>query len=312
MTGDVFRVGADLGGHTLAFGTVRFRPGEIPELVCRCERPTPSGRDPESVLAALAEGVREVSRGLPVVGAGLVVPGMVDRERRLFLKGPNFPGWDGLPLARNLEALLRDAGLPVPVALENDANAYALGEGLAGAARGCSDYVVLTLGTGVGGGVVVGGRLVTGSHGMAGELGHLVTGGDLPCGCGGRGHLETLAGADGIEARARALGLPEDVRTLWGRREERAVAACLEPFLDALARGVASLVHLLAPEVVVLGGGIARGEGLVSLLRERTLPYLAEPYRAVLDLRVSLLGADAPLLGAAGLPTPPKVCGAAD
>ena len=112
MTGDVFRVGADLGGHTLAFGTVRFRPGEIPELVCRCERPTPSGRDPEPVLAALAEGVREVSRGLPVVGAGLVVPGMVDRERRLFLKGPNFPGWDGLPLARNLEALLRDAGLP--------------------------------------------------------------------------------------------------------------------------------------------------------------------------------------------------------
>lgn len=305
------RVGVDLGGHTLSCGVFRFSPSG-PELLGRREAPTPGDRKVESVLEVLVREIRLAAEGCPVASVGLAVPGMVDRTRRVFLKGPNFPGWEGSSLPRLLEERLAEAGLPAPVAMENDANAYALGEGLGGAARGCSDYAVLTLGTGVGGGLVLGGRLVTGFHGMAGEMGHLVTGREGLCGCGGLGHLETQAGADGIEARARASMLPEDVRILWGRREEPEVASCLEPFLDHLARGIASLVHLLDPETVVLGGGIARAEGLVPLLRERICPYLADPFRSVLDLRISTLGADAALLGAAGLVILPPFFDAGD
>ncbi|MCF7936858.1 MAG: ROK family protein, partial [Synergistales bacterium] len=126
-------------------------------------------------------------------------------------------------------------------------------------------------------------------------------GGDAPCGCGGKGHLETLAAADAIERKARARGLPPDAEALWKRRDEEGPGAIWEETLDLLARGIASIVHLLDPEAVVLGGGMSRAEGLVEALQRRVEPCLASPLKGRVPLVAASLGDDAALLGAASL-----------
>lgn len=284
-------LGVDLGGHSFALGFVR--EGSVLSLR---EYPTPRSRSHEAVSSALKGKIEEMASGIKVHGIGIGVPGMLDRERETILRSPNFPGWEGLPLRSLLEK-----ALGIPVQMENDANCTALGEGALGSAQGLKDYVVLTLGTGVGGGIVVGGRLVRGGHGMAGELGHIVTGGNLPCGCGGTGHLETLAGADGIEAKAAALGLEPDLKRLWEQRESSGAGEVWQAALEALGRSVASLVHTLDPEAVILGGGLGPAEGFIAALEPIVRRYLGEPYRFCLDLRPASLGKAAAVIGAAGL-----------
>jgi glucokinase len=212
----------------------------------------------------------------------------------------NFAGWNGLPIRRMLEE-----AIGAPVAIENDANAYALGERFAnaGAAKGVNDYVMLTLGTGIGGGIVVGGRILTGAHGMAGEFGHLVLGSDEPCGpgCGGLGHFEALCGADALERKAVKMGLGDllPLENLWTRREESAAASLWDFALEVFARGIASLVHAFDPERVIVGGGLRKGEGFMELLLPRIPKYLAEPFRPTLRVQSSALDTDAPIFGGA-------------
>ena len=282
-------VGVDLGGHKIAAALV-----EDGRVIQRLSEGT-SGRDPETVVSQVAGAVRRLgaSCSCPV---GVGIPGMLDGKRETALLLPNFPGWSGIPLRRMLEARV---GLPM--ALENDANCYAVGEGWGGAARGMSDYLLFTLGTGIGGGFVVNGKLLRGFHGIAGEPGHLVVGAGEPCGCGATGHLEAISGADALERRASSMGLQPDLKYLWSRRGDSAVAPLWDRCLDYLARGIASAVHLFDPQAVILGGGMSRGEGFMDALRPRVLGYLASPFRKGLDLRTSVLGGDAPLVGAAFL-----------
>lgn len=284
-------IGVDLGGHGIVAGLV---DGDA--IKARLEERTERSREPGPVIAQIARMVRRLGGG-PEIPVGVCVPGSIDASRENAMMLTNFAGWNGLPIRRMLEE-----AVGVVVAIENDANAYALGEGVAGAARGVDDYVVLTLGTGIGGGVVLGGRLLTGAHGMAGELGHIVLGHDEPCGpgCGGVGHLEALCGADALERRAEGMGLgPRPVlKDLWARRKEPAVTPLWDFALDAVARGVASLVHAFDPELVVIGGGLRRGEGFMELLEARVPRYLGEPFRRTFKLRPSLLDADAPIFGA--------------
>jgi glucokinase len=287
-------LGVDLGGHSFALGFVR--EGTI---LSQKEYETPRPRTPEAVSAALRERIDEMASGIKVDGIGIGVPGMLDLQRETVMRSPNFEGWEGLPLRSLLEK-----ALGIPVKMENDANCATLGEGALGAAKGLSDYVVLTLGTGVGGGIVTGGRLLHGGHGMAGELGHLVIGGARPCGCRGMGHLETVAGADGIESRARELGLEPDVRELWLRRDDFRIRPLWEEVLQALGSAVASLVHVIDPEAVILGGGLGPAPGFIEALEPVVKRYLGEPYRDSLDLRPSMLGKSAAVIGAASLFTP--------
>lgn len=283
-------LGIDLGGHTLGAALVCGA-----ELVAQAEIPTPRGRTVEAVLEAMEHIARRLAPPGTPIGVGL--PGMIDTSREHFLRGPNFPGWEGLPVRR----LLADR-LGAPVRLENDANCYALGEGVAGAAQGLKDFVVFTLGTGIGGGIVCGGRLLRGAHGMAAELGHLSIGGTSPCGCGGQGHLETVAGADGLEARGKRRGLPGDARDLWGLRDVSPDArAVWHESLDALASGIVSAIHAFDPEAVILGGGMSAAEHLLPALRPLVEARLSEPFRPLLDLRLSTLGNAAALWGAAAL-----------
>jgi len=164
-----------------------------------------------------------------------------------------------------------------------------------------TDYILLTLGTGIGGGIVIGGRILKGFHGMAGEPGHLVVGSGEPCGCSSHGHLEGISGADALERTAKSMGLQPDLKYLWTRRTDPAVAPLWDRGLDHLAKGIASAIHLFDPQAVILGGGMSRGEGFIDVLKPRVVDYLALPFRKTLDLRPSLLGNDAPTIGAAAL-----------
>lgn len=280
--------GVDLGGHRITAALV-----EKGRSLSRISEAT-SAREPDKVLAQIASMVKSLGAGTGTpVGVG--IPGILDYKRETALSLPNFRGWDGLPVRKKLASLLNS-----PVVLENDANCYALGEGApGGAAAELDHYLLFTLGTGVGGAVVLGGRLLRGAHGMAGEPGHMVVGEGEPCGCGSHGHLEAITGADALERRAAVLGLQPDMKYLWTRRRDPAVAPLWDRALEHLAKGIASAVHLLDPRAVVLGGGLSRGEGFLEALRPRVVEYLAPPFRKILDLRLSRLGDDAPVIGAA-------------
>ncbi|MCF7935413.1 MAG: ROK family protein, partial [Synergistales bacterium] len=165
-------LGVDLGGHNLRVAMV-----EDGRIVEHAREATASDRGMQAVLAQIARLARQVTAGAEGVPLCVGVPAFLDIQREVALRMPNFPGWEGAPLAAELRR-----HIDAPLTLENDANCYAVGEGRFGAARGYDSFVVLTLGTGIGGGIVLGRRLLRGSRGMAAEPGHLVMGGDAPCG----------------------------------------------------------------------------------------------------------------------------------
>jgi glucokinase len=285
-------VGVDLGGHKVVAGLVGNG-----SIEAKLEEKTDPTREPGPVIAQIARMAAALGGGaeLPV---GICVPGSIDAKRECAMMISNFVGWNGLPIRRMFEEAIKGY-----VAIENDANAYALGEGFAGAAKGVSDYVVLTLGTGIGGGIVSGGRLLTGAHGMAGELGHIVLGRDETCGpgCRGLGHFEALCGADALERRASLMGLGPDpvLKELWARKDDPVVAPLWDFALDHIARGIASLAHVFDPELVIIGGGLRKGEGFIELLKARVPRYLGEPFKQTLKICSSELDTDAPVFGAA-------------
>lgn len=298
------RIGIDLGGHTISAGPVDFS-NERPRIISARTVPTPEKRDLLSVTRALEELILPWTTPGVECSVGIGIPGFADKERRRILRLTNFSGCDGIYLGETISADLRELGVKVVIRLENDANCAALGEGAAGAARGMSDYVVLTLGTGIGAGIVTNGRLLSGAHGMAAECGHMAVSGDPAlsgCGCGGRGHLEESASADWLERRAGLLGLPPVFREIWERRRtDKNAADLLAPALEALARGISSLAVTLDPEAVILSGGMSLAAGLADELRERIEKYLPRPFRPVFILKNSELGGEAAVIGAASL-----------
>ncbi|MCF0247510.1 MAG: ROK family protein [Synergistes sp.] len=201
-----------------------------------------------------------------------------------------------------LNSLLKGHGIDAEVRIENDANCVAIGEKIAGAAQGMNDFVVLTLGSGIGTGIFANGRLLSGAHGMAGECGHMaLISSDSECGCGGVGHFERYFSGDVIEKLAKEAGLPNDFRELWARRGEKEAAALIEPAIETFARGISSIAVTLDPEVIILSGGISRAEGLETSVRERIEKYLPIPFRRFFEIKISQLGGAAALIGAASL-----------
>ena len=291
-------IGIDLGGHNTAAAEIDLACGLCGEVV---EVPTPSSRTAADVFQTIADIVKEVTPEKELL-IGIGIPGYLNRSRTRVALLTNFNGINNMELPVLLEAYLEKQGLCASVKMENDANCAALGEGIGGAAQGCADHTVLTLGSGVGSGVVSGGRLLIGAHGMAGEAGHMSVGAEKNlCLCGGFMHLEQSFSADRIEKRAAAAMLPADFKELWTRRSEERIRPLMGDALDTLARSIASLCVVTDPEMIILSGGISRALGLREELLPLVLNYLPIPYRETFDLRISALGSKAALIGAGSL-----------
>jgi glucokinase len=296
-------VGVDLGGTNLRAALVDETGGVVREGAV----PTGAADGPDAVIGRIADLVRSVAAGSEVRGAAVASPGPLDRDRTVVRSAPNLPGWRDVPLPALLSERTR-----LPVVMENDANAAAYGEAIFGAGKGASSVLYVGLGTGVGSGVVLDGRLLRGAHGAAAELGHVFLGDpDGPrCGCGRRGCLETYASATGVARRYRELTAspPGEVAAdaaavaEAARTGDEAARRAYAEAVDALAHGLSIAVHLIDPEVIVLGGGVAASRDLVLDPLAETLPgrLIAGPGAAPI-LRPSVLEGRAGTVGAAAL-----------
>src|SRR3954453_3280398 len=234
---------------------------------------------------------------------GISAPGPLDPDEGVLIDPPNLDRqlW-GFPLASAL-----GEALGVEAALERDTQVAALAEGEFGAARGIADYVYVTVSTGIGGGVVIDGRLMRGPDGLAGELGHLSVDIDgPPCGCGARGHLEAISSGTGIARAARERGLGDvsaaHVAALEDAGDETATQI-MEYARRAFADALVAIVNIFNPTRIVVGGGIAIGQGdrLLAPAREavRTLSFKRQAARA--EIVPAQLGDDVGLIGALSL-----------
>jgi len=250
-------LGMDVGGTTTAAGLVTAT-GRVVIARRRATRGPGDGDAVPRILALAAEvaGLAR-PRGYRVAGIGAGVPGIVDATGVIGGEAHNVPELGGVPLAR-----LLTRALGVPAVVDNDVNALALGEWMWGAGRGARSLVLLALGTGVGGGIVLDGRLYRGAAGFGGELGHVPVKLDgRACVCGARGCLKAyVAGPDLAAEGSRRLGRPVDARELFrlAADGDATAAAVVDEALEALAAGLTIIVNGLNPERLLLAGGIAR------------------------------------------------------
>ena len=239
--------------------------------------------------------------GAQIEGIGVSATGQVD-DRVGAVIGTNgkIPNYEGAQIKRDMEA-----AFGVPVFALNDANAAALGECFAGRAKGVQNVLMVTLGTGVGGGIVLGGRIFGGTRGIAGELGHFTLYQDGPrCPCGKRGCFESYAATTALVRRAKeATGEAEmNGRIVFSRAADgdQALLAVLSAWIDDIAAGISGLVHIFNPQMVLIGGGVSAQEALlIAPLRERVLRSVMPRFAECLQLEAATLGNDAGMIGAA-------------
>jgi len=309
----VHTVGVDIGGTKIAVGVVSSEG----ELLAQMRRATPS-RDPGAVVSEIAEMVAEYTERYPIAAVGVGVAGLVDGGHSQVTFAPNLR-WSRVPLRQ----LLQEAtGLPADV--ENDANAAAWAEYRFGAGVGTSDMIMVTVGTGVGGGVIVHGSLRRGAGGMAGEFGHLnVVVDGRSCACGRNGCWEQYASGNALVRTARDLaseqrseagvllslgdGTPEGVEGLHvteaAQRGDRVALRAFDRVGTWLGRGLADLAALYDPEVFVIGGGVAEsGDLLMRPIRETfDKELVGREHRSPIPVIAAQLGNPAGIVGAADL-----------
>lgn len=304
----MYIVGVDLGGTFFKVGLVEAESGRILRKV---ERETLVSEGGERVVSRMAKAILEIANGYNVQGIGVGSPGSIDHNSGTVRFSPNFPDWNDFPLGPMLSNL---TGLKVYV--ENDANAFALGEKWFGAGKGYEHILALTLGTGVGGGIISHGVLITGKNGIGAELGHVIIEPNGPlCGCGNYGCLEALASATAIRRMALEgqKKFPEssifkkpnvDAKAVFDSAKEGDTLALniVERVVNALAIGVANFIHVFNPEVIVIGGGVSRaGDTLFKPLREKVEHLVMPSFKGTYQIVQSPLVEEAGILGAASV-----------
>ena len=296
---------ADLGGTHLRAAMVD-QQGRIQS---RYKQNTPQGDDPNAIVEAVVKAVHEFGNAR-ISAVSLVVPGTVNVEEGAVVKAPNLPCLDGFRLASALSSRL-----DLPVIIENDANAAAVGEMWQGAAAGCRTIICVTLGTGVGGGIILDGKLWRGVDGAAAEIGHMCVDpfGGVACTCGSRGCLEVFASATAIVRMTREASprYPDSVLQQedgWtasmifevGKQGDELALEIFRRMGVYLGIGLANLINILNPEMIVIGGGVVNGWDLFAKHMQQQVEERAFPLLRVNIVRAKC-GDDAGLLGAARL-----------
>lgn len=309
-----YYAGIDLGGTFIKCGIV----DEDGKILIKEKIPTGKDRPYAEIAGDMAELVSALAKraGVPAGGltaAGIGSPGTIDSTKGTIVYNNNL-GWKKVPLAAEVKKRLG-----VSVFVTNDANAAALGESFAGAAKQYSSSIFVTLGTGVGGGIIIGGKLFEGNRSAGAEIGHMVIrmGGEK-CTCGRKGCLEAYASATALIRQTRHAMEKNRESALWKiaptleevdgktafdgmRAGDAAAERVVKNYISYLAEGLANLANIFRPEAIVLGGGVcAEGEALLTPLRRRVnrLLYGGTKYAPV-ELLTASLGNDAGLVGAA-------------
>ncbi|GGL04419.1 ROK family glucokinase [Planomonospora parontospora] len=306
-------IGVDIGGTKIAAGVV----DDGGRIVAQSLRPTPAD-SPDRVADTIADAVAELAKDREIEAVGLGAAGFIDETRSLVRFAPNL-AWREEPLQKKVSGLI---GLPVVV--ENDANAMAWAEARFGAGRGESHVVCVTVGTGIGGGMVLDGALYRGRWGMGAEFGHMqvVPEGRL-CGCGDLGCWEQYASGNALVAEARLIaeadparaarlleiagGTPADIEgpevTDAAREGDPAALAAFSSMAEWLGQGLSDLAAVLDPGCFILGGGVSRAADLwIDQVRDSFGRNLTgRGHRPLADIRLAELGASAGLVGAADL-----------
>ncbi len=314
----MYRIGIDLGGTNIVAGLV----DESLKITDMCSIKTDAPRSVQSIaadMAALAERLMQRNRltAAEIASVGVGVPGTANPENG-HLEDANNLGFDDVPLLPLLAEML-----PVPVYFDNDANAAAWGEYLAGGYEEDS-LVMVTIGTGIGGGIILGGRLWSGINGAAAEFGHMTLDyRGAPCSCGRRGCFEAMASATALINRAKEAmkACPDTLLwTLCGGEPEKMEAKTvfdgaaagdalskelLDRYITCLAEGIANIINIFQPAVLCIGGGVSRaGDALLSPLRQKVAEKIySKNSERNTKLALAKLNNDAGVLGAALLGT---------
>ncbi|WP_456364164.1 ROK family glucokinase [Priestia aryabhattai] len=310
-------IGIDIGGTTVKVAFFEVQG----ECLAKWSIPTDKTNNGVNIIADINETVNSkmIELGLnkdDFIGVGIGVPGFIDYETGSIAHAPNIPWNKNYPLKRELENVL---GLPVE--LENDANLAAMGEMWLGAGKGKQNVVMVTLGTGVGGGIIVNGNVVRGSNGMGGEIGHIFSKDNgIICGCGKEGCLETIASATGIVRLAEAIieeyvdsTILYDLKQQKGRVETKDVfeaasngdsyaLSVVEESMKYLGIALSHIIHTNNPEVIVIGGGVSKaGSFLLEQVQKQVEKYTLPRAYEVIKFELATLGNEAGVIGGAHL-----------
>jgi len=296
----VYSLGLDLGGTNVK-GAVIDTEGRI---ISQVEEATPPGKEVKEIVVCLADMIERLASEHPeIIGVGLGSPGILDAERKIIRASPNFPSWSNVLLIELIARYIK-----LPLILENDANCFALAEHRWGAGRGCRHLLALTIGTGIGGGIIIDGELYRGSTGAGGELGHISIDMNGPkCSCGSYGCIERYIGSRWFVEAARqklsdsSINSPKDVNIL-SSAGNHAAADFIAKQGELLGIACVSLINIFDPQAIIIGGGIAElGDpffrGIRHSVNERSYLKLASEVKIL----PADLGTKAGALGAAAL-----------
>lgn len=309
MSNQTVAFGVDIGGTSVKMGLFSMEKGLLEKWLI----PSRSDGDSAAMLAEIADSIlgKIAEKGLApsaIRGVGVGAPGPVDAQGVVHVC-VNL-GWGRVALKSDLEAL---CGLPVHA--ENDANVAALGELWQGAAKSCKSMVLLTLGTGVGGAIVLDGRLMKGAHGCAGEVGHICVCSNetMPCSCGRRGCLEQYASASGLVRLAQKVISSGVETTLTGKEltaeaiflaaqsGDAAAHMAIDQMAKFLGSALADIAAVCDPQVIVIGGGVSQAGEPMRAAVERYYRSMAFGDMASTPIKIAALLNDAGIWGAAGL-----------
>ena len=308
-------VGVDLGGTNVRIGIVSPKGRVLKKEEYPLDLSQGGLKIVEGLISNLENFVqKKIGKNDQLLGIGMGIAGAMDMKKGRIINSPNIPDLNGFGIREFIQKRMQS-----PIAIENDANAFALGEGWVGAAKGSSYYCGITLGTGVGGGIVINEEILHGSGGKASEVGHMVVDPEGPlCGCGGRGCLEVYASATGIKRMAmEAIAKGEGagiVKRAGGKVEEVTAEKVFEAAQSGdkaaqkifhkmgrfLGLGIVNLIHLFDPEKIVIGGKASRAwDSFIKTTMEVVMERVMEGSREKVEIVQAKCGDDAGVLGAA-------------